>query len=283
MGATAVAQPQPPPARERQERRVTLPSNPEEPGPEVRVAAGIATYLRFDMPVDKAAVEVEGRPVRFRWMEVGETLIGLEPSVDLGAEEKLVVRVRYRDGASPARATLTLVTRPGMVDKEVEVVRRPRTLEALEAALVESQVELATLKAQCGASGHAGLIFSGQLDVDGVRTRRLEDESRSPQDGLKYLGGVAYRAARWVLAVVRVRNLPGQPAWVPGTALLTREDGTPVKGLSVAMDKAQLAPGEEGLVAVETEAHLWKAEDVLRLELTDKSGTRHLSIPNVKL
>ncbi|WNG30901.1 DUF2381 family protein [Cystobacter fuscus] len=282
MSATAAAQPQPP-TRERQERRVTLPSNPEEPGPEVRVAAGIATYLRFDMPVDKAAVEVEGRPVRFKWVEVGDTLIGLEPSVDLGAEEKLVVRVRYRDGASPARATLTLVTRPGVVDKEVEVVRRPRTLEALEAALVEKEAELAALKAQCGVGGHAGLVFSGQLDLDGVRARRLEIELTDPQNGLKYLSGQAYRAGRWALAVVRVRNLPGQPPWVPGTALLIRADGTPVKVLSVGMDKAQLAPGEEGLVAVETEAPFWNAEDLLRLELTDKSGTRHLSIPNVKL
>ncbi|EPX59980.1 hypothetical protein D187_002066 [Cystobacter fuscus DSM 2262] len=282
MGAAAAAQPQPP-TRERQERRVTLPSNPEEPVPEVRVAAGIATYLRFDMPVDRAAVEVEGRPVRFKWVEAGDTLIGLEPSVDLGAEEKLVVRVRYRDGASPARATLALVTRPGVVDKEVEVVRRPRTLEALEAKLVEKEAELAALKAQCGASGHAGLIFSGQLDVEGVRARRLEGGTTSPQNGLKYLGGEAYRADRWALAVVRVRNLPGQLPWVPGTALLTRKDGTSVKGLSMAMDKVQLAPGEEGLVAVETEAHLWRAEDVLRLELTDKSGHRHLSIPNVKL
>ncbi|WP_084737929.1 DUF2381 family protein [Cystobacter ferrugineus] len=281
MSATAAAQPQPP-TRERQERRVTLPSNPEEPGPEVRVAAGIATYLRFDMPVDRAAVEVEGRPVRFKWVEAGDTLIGLEPSVDLGAEEKLVVRVRYRDGASPARATLTLVTRPGVVDKEVEVVRRPRTLEALEAALVEKEAELAALKAQCGVGGHAGLVFSGQLDVDGVRARRLEGERTTPQNGLEYMGGEAYRAARWALAVVRLRNLPGQPPWVPGTARLAREDGTSVKVLSMAMDKAQLAPGEEGLVAVETEAHLWKAKDVLRLELVDKSGHRHLSIPNVK-
>lgn len=249
----------------------------------MRVAAGIATYLRFDTPVDKAAVEVEGRPVRFRWVEVGDTLIAMEPSVDLGAEEKLVVRVRYRDGASPARVTLTLVTRPGVVDKEVEVVRRPRTLESLEATLAEKEAALAALKAQCGVSGHAGLVFSGQLDEEGVRARRLEDDSNSPQNGLKYAGGAAYRAARWALAVVRVRNLPGQPPWVPGTARLTRVDGTSVKGLSLVMDKVQLAPGEEGLVAVEAAAYLWKEEDVLLLELTDKSGQRRLSIPNVNL
>ncbi|ATB39381.1 hypothetical protein CYFUS_004825 [Cystobacter fuscus] len=275
MGATAGAQP-PSPARERQERRVTLPSNPDEPGLEVRVAAGVTTYLRFDAALDKAAVEVESRTFRFTWVDVGDTLVALEPSVDLGAEEKLVVRVRYRDGASPAKATLALVTRPGVVDKEVEVVRRPRTLEALEA-------ELAALKAQVRTSGPAGLVFSGRLDLQGVQARRLERIRMSTQSGLEYVAGEGYRASLWALAVVRVRNLPGQPPWLPGSALITRLDGTPVKVLSVGMDKAQLAPGEEGLVAVETEAPFWNAKDGLRLEIVDKSGTRHLSIPNVKL
>jgi hypothetical protein len=56
-----------------------------------------------------------------------------------------------------------------------------------------------------------------------------------------------------------------------------------VKVLSVAMDKTQLAPGEEGLVAVETEAPFWTEDDILRLELVDKSGSRRLPIPQVKL
>ncbi|ATB30256.1 hypothetical protein MEBOL_003716 [Melittangium boletus DSM 14713] len=281
-GATAAAQP-PSPARERQERRVTLPSAPDEPGLEVSVAAGITTYLRFDAALDKTAVEVENRPLRFTWVDVGDTLVALEPLVDLGAEEKLVVRVRYRDGASPAKATLALVTRPGVVDKEVEVVRRPRTLEALEAALAESQAELAALKAQSGASGLAGLVFTGRLNLHGVRARRLESIRTSTWNGLAYVGGEGYRAGRWALAVIRVRNLPGQQSWMPGSALLTRKDGTPVKVLSVAMDKAQLAPGEEGLVAVETEAPFWTADEDLRLEFRDKSGGRRLPIPNVNL
>jgi hypothetical protein len=60
-------------------------------------------------------------------------------------------------------------------------------------------------------------------------------------------------------------------------------DGTPVKVLSVDLNKAQLGPGEEGLVAVETEAPFWKVGETLRLELLDKSGTRRLSIPKVAL
>ncbi|WP_395845141.1 DUF2381 family protein [Archangium violaceum] len=267
------------PVREQQQRQVVVSNNPNEPVPEVRVAANVATYLRFDAPIDRTSVEVEGRPVRFRWVDVGERLVAVEPSVDLGAEEKLVVRVRYRDGASPAGATLVLVSHPSLVDKEVEVVRRPRTVEALEAALAQKEAELVALRA---ASGPAGFFFSGRLNLDGVLARRIE-ASTTARDGLKVADGEGYRAGPWALVVVRVRNLPGQKPWEPGEARLTRADGTPVKVRSVDMNKAQLAPGEEGFVAVETEAPFWKAGEVLRLELLDRGGSRRMSILNVVL
>ena len=53
--------------------------------------------------------------------------------------------------------------------------------------------------------------------------------------------------------------------------------------LSVDMDKAQLGPGEEGLVAVEPEAPYWKSGQAFRLEVLDKSGTRRLPILEVVL
>ncbi|WP_257463359.1 DUF2381 family protein [Archangium lipolyticum] len=279
LAAPAAAQTQPP-AREQQQRQVLLPSNPNEAVPEARVAVGVATYLRFDAPLDRASVEVEGRPARFRWVEVGERLIAVEPSVDLDAEEKLVVRVRYRDGASPTVATLVLVTHPTLVDKEVEVVRRPRTVEALEAALAEKEKALAALQA---TSGPAGLVFSGRLNLEGVQARLMVNVPTGTQSGLKVQGGEGYRAGTWALAVVRVRNLPGQKPWAPGQARLTRPNGTPVKVRSVDMDRALLGSGEEGLVVLETEAPFWDAGEILRLELLDKSGTRRLSLPEVKL
>jgi len=268
--------------RERQERRITLPGSPDEPVPEVRVAAGITTYLRFDAALDRALVEVEGHAVRFKWLEIGEAFIALEPTVDLGAGEKLVVRLHYREGASPTRATLVLVTRPGVVDKELEVLRHPRTLVALEAALAESQAEVAALKGQSEASGLARLVVSGQLNLRGRQARRLERTRPSAWSGLKYEGGEGYRDDGWALIVIRIRNLAGQPPWLLGSALLSREDGKPVKLLSVAMDKARLSPGEEGLLVVETEAPFWSETESLRLELLDESGGRRFPITSVK-
>jgi uncharacterized protein (TIGR02268 family) len=247
--------------------------------PEVGVAADVLTLFVFDAPIERASVEVEGRATRFRLVDPGESTLTLQPAMGLGAEEKLLVRVRYRDGASPAYATFALVSHPTWVDKEVEVVRRPRSVEALEAALREKEAELAALRV---ASGPAGLAFSGRLDLKGVLARRI-DERVGIQSGLKVMDGAAYRASSWALAVVLVHNLSGQQPWEPSGARLTREDGTSVKVRAVDMNKARLGPGEEGLVAVETEAPDWKAGTALRLELVDKTGGRRLLIPKVEL
>ncbi|AKI98729.1 Hypothetical protein AA314_00356 [Archangium gephyra] len=248
--------------------------------PEVRVMANALTLIRFDASIDRASMELEGRTTRFRLVDVGDHTLVLEMAVEPGDGEKLGVRVRYKDGGSPAYAAFALVSHPRLVDREVEVVRRPRSLEALEAALAEKEAQLVALRT---ALKPAGLVFSGRLGLEGVQARPIGAVPANAQNEVGVLNGAAYRASTWALAVIRVRNLPGQPAWMPGRARLTRADGTSVKVLSVDMNKAQLAPGEEGLVAVESEAPFWKKGEVFLLELLDRSGAQRLSIPDVKL
>jgi uncharacterized protein (TIGR02268 family) len=166
MGSAASAQHPQPQAREQQQRQVVVPSGPNEPVPEVRVAAKVTSYLRFNAPIDRASLEVEGRATRFKLVDPGEYTIALEMAIEPEPGERLIVRVRYKDGASPAYATFALVSHPTLVDKEVEVVRRPRTVEALEATLAEKDAQLAALRA---VSGPAGLVFSGRLDLGGVQ------------------------------------------------------------------------------------------------------------------
>jgi uncharacterized protein (TIGR02268 family) len=239
--------------------------------PEVRVAAKIPTYFRFNEAIDKASVELEGGPARFQWVDKGERLVAVELLIDLAAEEKLAMRVRYKDGVTPMYASFALVSHPTMVDKEIEVVRRLRTPEVLEAAL-----------AQCKAGGPSNLVLSGQLDLAGVRARRIKT-IEGVQSGMQLKGGTGYRAGTWALVAVRVHNIPGQQPWTAGGVRLTRTDGTPVRVLSVRMDRPQFAPGETGLVVAETEAPYWEVGEVLRLELREKGGGRHLVIGTAEL
>lgn len=238
--------------------------------PQVRVAAGVTTWLRFDAPIDKASLEVQAREKRFHLVDAGEHVIALNPSLEPAPGEKLSVKVRYRGGTPPVQAAFWLVTDSTQVDKEVEV-HRPGVQGTQEVH-----------PARCQVAGPAGLVLSGRLDVEGVRAQRFETKT-GIQNGLEGDGGIGYRAGSWGLVAVRVRNLPGQTPWVPVQARLTRADGTGVKVLSPEMDTAQLAPGEEGIVAVETEVPFWGSGEAFQLELTDSSGTRRLLILGVML
>jgi uncharacterized protein (TIGR02268 family) len=222
--------------------------------PEIRVAAHEATFLHFDAPIERAAVEVEGRPVRFKWVEVADSLIGLEPSVDLGAEEKLLVRVRYKDGASPATVTLALVTRPSVVDKEVSVVRRARSREALEARVAELESEQAALQARCEQGALANLAFSGLVEPHIKIVPFKGVILPGDRGGLSPDQGEGYRATRWAMVALRVRNLPGQAPWSPSTVRLTSEAGLRVQVRSVHMEKPRLLPGEDARMVVVVDA-----------------------------
>jgi uncharacterized protein (TIGR02268 family) len=241
--------------------------------PEVRVAARIATYFVFDAAIDRASVEVEGRATRFRLVDPGERTLYLELLEPPGEGERLIVRVRYKDGAAPASATFALVSHPTVVDTRVNVVRRPSTpeVQVLEAAL-----------AQCEAEGPSNLVLSGRLDMDGVRARPAE-VAQLVQAGMRLSEGVGYRAGTWAVVAVRVHNLPGQQPWTAGEVRLTRADGTLVKVRSLRMDRPRLAPGEVGLVVAETEKPSWTSGEVFRLELREKGGGRHLVIGTVEL
>jgi uncharacterized protein (TIGR02268 family) len=245
------------------------------------VAAGIATTLRFDAPIDRASVHVKGRGTHFHQVDPGERTLLLEPSVELKPGESLDVTVHYQDGAFPEKATFSLVSHPTLVDKEVKVARPLLTPEALVARLAQQELELTALRAQCGASALAGLVFSGRLDEKGVQVLRFTPP-RDTHAGLKATNGLGYRASHWALIVLEVHNLPGQQSWKPGQARLTRADGTGVKTLPVRMDKEQLAPGEVGLVVLETEDLSLEEGQVLLLELLEANGPRRLFIPTVR-
>jgi hypothetical protein len=91
MGSAASAQHPQPQAREQQQRQVVVPSGPNEPVPEVRVAAKVTSYLRFNAPIDRASLEVEGRATRFKLVDAGEYTLALEMAIEPEPGERLIV------------------------------------------------------------------------------------------------------------------------------------------------------------------------------------------------
>jgi uncharacterized protein (TIGR02268 family) len=276
VASVAAAQPQLP-ARQRQDRRASLPATPAEPMLELYVAAGNLTLAAFNARLDPDSLVVDR--TRFKWAEASEHFLMLEPFADVG--ERLIVQVGFKDRALPAKAVLAVVSRADVMDGKVEVDRRANTPEALLAALAQKEAELEELKARYAGNGPAGLVLSGWLDKE-MRpigfTRKVLAGDTSGLEGLESAGFPGIFSA---LVALKLRNRVGQKPWVLGQAHVTDVTGAPVKVLSVQMKKDHLAPGEEGLVVLETTTPPWKAGKTFKpftVELVDASGQRRLSL-----
>jgi hypothetical protein len=173
------------------ERSITATSR--EPLPEVWVATGHRTAIVFDAPIEKASVELGA--ARVTLVDVGERSLILEPLVNPGEDERWVLRVKYAD--PPEWAAFVLVSRPGEVDLQLEVVRQRQTLENCQAELAQARGD------------------GGQADVwalaDRLRSSAVESV-RVQVDGAR---GWSYRSEEGVLLVLegrmRLQRLP-----VPG-------------------------------------------------------------------
>jgi len=270
MASSAAAQPAPP-ARLRQDRRLLLSALAEQPPPEVRIAAGNVTTLVFDAPLELDSLEVDR--TRFTLADAGEHILTLEPATELGTGERLVVKVRFKDGAPPAQALFVLVSHPSEMDGKVEVERQVSTAEALRRALSQKEAELEQLRAQCEADSPPRPVLSERLPA-GTAPRQIGSE-RAPADasGLQLEKTWSHRGKSSTVLTVQVLNLPGHGPWALSQARLTGPKGEPVPLLTVRMKPSELAPGQRGEVTLETKTP-WKTS---RVELVDSSGQRLLS------
>ncbi|MDC0711942.1 DUF2381 family protein [Stigmatella sp. ncwal1] len=273
VAAPAFAQ-LPSPHRQRQDRRVSLPTQPGEPPPEVHVAPGYITVLMFNSPLERDSLEVDR--TRFKWVDLGERTLNLEPAAELGASERLVVKVRFKDRALPSQAVLGLVAHPTEVDGRVEVDRRANTPEALLNALTLKTAEVEDLKARCEENGPVGLALSGWLTRDTSPIVIIEQEPSAETRGLQFRRGVGFQGGRSTLVTFHLLNRPDQRPWTLGQARLTEAGGGAATVLSAQMRPPSLAPGEKGLVVLEAATAPWVRGTEFSVELADASGQRLL-------
>ncbi|MDC0712411.1 DUF2381 family protein [Stigmatella sp. ncwal1] len=272
VAGTAAAQA---PVRQRQDRRASLPTTDSEPVPELYVATGNLTTVAFNGPLDRASLVVDR--TRFKWVDVGDRLLTLEPFTDLGPGERLILQVGFRDKALPTKAILAVLSKADVMDGKLEVDRRANTPEALLAALTQKEAELEELKARSAGSGPASLVLSKWLTkttTPVVLTVSLETAEAS---GMEITESIGYEGTFSTLVAIGLRNLHAKLVWTLGQARFTGPQGASAKVLSAQMKPVQLAPGEEGLLVVEVVAPKWEVGKVFAVELVDASGQRRLS------
>ena len=276
LAASAAAAQPPLPARQRQDRRAALPTTSAEPVPEVYVAAGNLTLVAFNGPLDRDSLVVDR--TRFKWADVGDRILALEPFTDLGPGERLILQVGFKDKALPTRAVLAVVSKADVVDGKVEVDRRANTPEALLASLSQKEAELEELQVRCEGSGPVGLMFAGWLtENSGPMTLAVKPPADAAR-GLVVHRVLGYQGTSSVLVALWLRNLPDQQPWEPGQASILAPGAAPVKVLSVTMKPVRLAPGEEGHVVVEAQTLPWTKGQTLHVVLTDASGEHRFPI-----
>lgn len=239
---------------------------------ELYVAAGNLTTAAFNAKLDPDSLVVDR--TRFKWAEVSDHFLMLEPFADVG--ERLIVQVGFTDRALPAKAVLAVVSKADVMDGKVEVDRRANTPEALLAALAQKDAELEEIKARYAEGGPAGLVLSEWLTEETVPVRLYVEAATADASGLEVQRAAGYEGQFSALVAIRVLNLHGQKSWVPTQASITSAIGTPVKVISVQMRFQALAPEKEGLVVVETRTPPWTAGK-FKVELVDASSPRRLS------
>jgi uncharacterized protein (TIGR02268 family) len=285
--------------------RELLISGQEQTPPEIHVTSGEPTLLRFNAPVD---------PERTR---LGACADGFEPLVITGGTlllqalgavdgcEHVPLSVVLEDGSE---FSLALVLRPEEVDLHVRIRRASASEGSAESPRAEHTAcieESASLREE-----------NARLRVDNRRCRRQQEARESTEAALLRVVSEAeekgapilkshtltyplgrmqatvtiYHAAGYMALHVRVTDtaVPPKQPWKLGELRLTRTTGDAGTGgdeLKLLALRAESSPSSRGNVAhIDiVVADIPKGEPVLlRLELTEKDGSRHLLIENLK-
>jgi uncharacterized protein (TIGR02268 family) len=217
MAGPVIAQPQPF-VRERQDRRTSLALTPTE----LRVAGSNVTTIMLNGPLDRDSLVVDR--TRFKWAEVSDQILILQPVTDLGSGERLVAKVNFKDRAVPAQAVFVVITHPTEMDGTVEVDRRANTPEALIAALAERDAQVETLRARCEVSVPIAAMRSGLLGDKGSNTPiAFKMEVLAANGGrLEVKDGTGYEGTIWALSTFVLHNPPGSEDLDSGLACVDR-------------------------------------------------------------
>jgi uncharacterized protein (TIGR02268 family) len=286
LGLAALAQPhpsQPPPPM----RSLAFP--PLRGMAEVRTAPGLPTTLLFNAKLDRGAVERAGRELGFARVAVAEDTLLVVPAQEARPGARLTLPIRFAGEEAHEAEAVMFVVDPPQAEAYVQVVRRVRSVPALEEALAAALEQGAALEAaletrSAEQASIAALIEAGVLGRDGLRAVELGAVTWEPTEdgtGNAWLyvaaGRVAFdieltlaaQARPWALGEARLK--PKTPGASPIPARVARLVGASV-----------IAPGEKARLLVEFEVPTEGAMKTYSLEVVEREGKRKLYREDVK-
>ncbi|WP_224372950.1 DUF2381 family protein [Hyalangium versicolor] len=252
-----------------------------------------ATSLLFDTPLEPGAVEVQATEQEVQLVQ-GRTLVTLLPTALLLPGEWRKLTVRFGDGAVPAVAMVLLYVHPARAARQVEVQRKPRTVESYQREVAEQkeqvrqcQEENLQLRASQGKpEGLRGLVSEGLMggDLGGVASENL---SLPPRRYTVRKGSVleparvwSYRSGTRVAVELRLQLLSGEPPWVAEGATLVDAHGRELPVLP-PWQAEPIALGKLQSVMVEAEVSKKEAQGIYTLKLWEAGGARSVAVEGV--
>ncbi|WP_338867553.1 DUF2381 family protein [Myxococcus stipitatus] len=236
-------------------RRIEVSADARAPVPEIHIAPGRSTTFFFDARVRPDEVVLEGRE-RFERLGLSEDHLALIPSSLFRDGERLLLELRFRDGAAPERAAFILVVDAARGEPQVEVFRAVRSVESYRLEVQELKARVAQLQAELtrqrpeGRSRAIESAVAEMEDRDAMVLMRL-----SPLKVVAHPDITVVQAWRvearglWKSLRLEMRARKGGAEWVATGASLSDEGGR-VFDVAAPWQSAPLVDGNGAILVV---------------------------------
>jgi uncharacterized protein (TIGR02268 family) len=241
-------------------RNLFVAKDAKSPVPEILVAGGVATTLRFESECDPLRTRLLGWEGRFEPLLVGGRSVLIVPLRGLADGERFLLQVTLEDGTS---LPFTVTSSEHLVDGQVNVYPDPESPEAVRKALAEKRKENEALAAENQRQREeqtsvdhalAALLANGQLRMTPFR----EHETwKLNEDGVvlevSILGPKAREPMQKAAVVFKVMNKSSAEPWELQEARLMTAETFKQPPFALRMAPASIAPGATGRVAIVTD------------------------------
>jgi len=277
-----VSKPQP------QHRSLYLFGEPNEPAPEIQVAARTSSTLRFELPPSPSRATLGGWADRFEPPLVGGSSVVVVPLHALSSTDRVPLTVTLADGTV---LPFTLVPAQDTVDVQVDVFPHAESAKALRRALDEAQEENKKLRSEVHryqqeqlSTEHAlATLFVREEHVALRSQERQKWSLRGEEFDLKVHLIETFNTTHHAAFVFTLTNTSRTQSWDLQEVRLTSERTGEEKAIAVRTLLDSIAPGKTGTFVVVTAMLPEGTEEKFLLEVFKRGGLRDIGLMGVTL
>jgi uncharacterized protein (TIGR02268 family) len=251
-------------------RTLLMSDHPAHATPHIYVSGQVSTVLRFEKECDPDRTKLQGWEGRFEPPLVGSKKVVLEPLRDLGEDERIPLLVTLVDGTEYA-----FLVRPprsetwAWTDHQVRVFKDRESYNAMHSALndalkrerkLREENERLTREENSVDHAFATLLVNGEVEKTPFRRKRVAAARIEDMDVKVEVFEGPGKAA----AVIYLANAYNDEPWRFRDARLTTDlTSHTTRPFALRMERAELAPGQSGRIAVVADKSAFESKEGL--------------------